>query len=128
MAREAKTFAQMQLDLDVIVTSPLVRAKETAAIVAEELGLQNRLVEDARLGGGLNVRSLAAILNEYAEKHAIALVGHEPGMSQSVRDLTGARVDFKKGAFALVTLPDPRALRGTLAWLIPPKVLLMKGK
>ena len=51
MEREAKGIAELSLDLDCIVTSPLLRAKQTAEIVADRLDTSRKLVEDPRLGG-----------------------------------------------------------------------------
>ena len=126
MAREAKTFSRLELDLDAILTSPLVRAKQTAALAAAALNMDGQLVEDARLGPGFNAVALAQILHDYPAAEALMFVGHEPGMSQTIGDLTGARVDFKKGSLACVDLPASGSLRGALVWLLPPKFLALK--
>lgn len=124
MAREAQTMAGLSLDLDIILTSPLVRAKQTAEIVATELKMRERLREDRRLGGEFGPNHMAAILKDHSSAKAILLVGHEPGMSQTVGHLIGAaRIDFKKGALARVDLLDPSSFKGALVWLIPPKLL-----
>lgn len=127
MAREALTMAKLSLDLDIILTSPLVRAKQTAAIVAKELKARDRLVEDARLGLDFGPSPLADIFKEHAKEKAIMLVGHEPSMSQTIAHLVGgAKIDFKKGCLACVNVPDPLSPRGELVWLIPAKVLARK--
>ena len=59
MALEAKAMAVMGFDLDVILTSPLVRAKQTAAIVAKELKLRDSVVEDERIGLDFGTSALA---------------------------------------------------------------------
>jgi phosphohistidine phosphatase len=124
MAREAATIAGFSLDLDAIVTSPLVRAKQTAMIVARKMDLLHRLVEDERLGIGFSADALKRILQERPETTAILLVGHEPSMSQTVGSIVGgARIDFRKGSLACVSLADAASLSGELMWLIPPKVL-----
>ena len=127
MIREAKAVAALGIELDVILTSPLVRAKQTATIVAKELKLRDRLVEDTRLGLDFGLSAFASILKEQARAEAIMVVGHEPGMSTTVGQLIGsARIDFKKGALALVNVPDSTTPRGELVWLVPPKVLARK--
>jgi phosphohistidine phosphatase len=127
MVREAKTMAALSIELDVILTSPLVRAKQTAAIVAKELKIRDRLVEDTRLGLDFGPSRLASILKERGDAQAIMFVGHEPSMSTTVGQLIGsARIDFKKGALAFVNVPDPATARGELVWLVPPKVLARK--
>ncbi len=66
MRREAKALRAMDLAPDVIVTSPLVRARRTAEIVADELGMTGRLVEDDRLAGGFDARRLAQLVAAHA--------------------------------------------------------------
>jgi phosphohistidine phosphatase len=126
MTQAAKALAVLRLKLDVIVTSPLVRAKQTATIVAKRLKLEDRLVEDPRLGGGFGTSELAEVLTEHRTANAVMLVGHEPSMSRIVGELVGgADIDFKPGSLACVNVPDPATLRGTLLWLIPAKVLTL---
>lgn len=129
MEREAETLAELSLDLAAIITSPLLRAKQTASIVAERLRMTDRLVEDDRLSPGFDLDRLGAILQAYARADAVMLVGHEPSMSETVGRLVGAaRIDLKKGGLACVDLPDPSSSSGQLAWLIPPKILTCKIK
>lgn len=124
MAREAKMLATLALDLDVIVTSPLVRAKQTAAIVAQELDV--RVAEDARLGTSFNVRALGEILHERAQAAAIMLVGHEPSMSATIGSVVGgASLDLKKGGLACVNFDDPDRPVGALLCLVPPRILAL---
>lgn len=126
MAREAKTIDKLKLDLDAIVTSPLVRAKQTATIVAERLDLTDKLEEDPRLGGNFDIKGLAGILEQHPDAGAIMLVGHEPSMSDVIGNIIGgASIDLKKGALACVELRDPPALKGQLVWLLPPKLLAL---
>lgn len=128
MAREAKTMAKLDLELDCILSSPLARAKQTATIVAAECTPSKNVIEDSRLGGGFGSAALGNILRDYADARAIMLVGHEPGMSQTIADLTGAQVNFKKGMLACIELPSSESVQGTLGWLLPPKFLALKGK
>lgn len=125
MRRQTSCLVGLDLDLDVILTSPLTRAVQTAAIVAGGLGLADRVLEEPRLGAGFNVAALAAILTELPAGHRrILLVGHEPGISQVVGEITGGSdVVVKKGGLARVDLTDGEDLRGTLVWLLPPKVM-----
>ena len=128
MERAAKTLAAWGLDLDVIVTSPLLRAKQTAAIVAEQFRLRDRLVEDARLGGGFGPVILADVLAEHGAANAVMLVGHEPAMSRIVGQIVGgAAVEFKPASLACIELALPSSAHGTLNWLIPADVLALKS-
>jgi len=124
MRREAKAIRKLELKLDAILTSPLLRAKETADIVARELRMPSK--EDERLGGDFDVPSLEAILQGCADLKALMLVGHEPSMSSVIGRLIGvARIDLKKGGLACVELADASTMTGELHSLIPPKVLLL---
>jgi phosphohistidine phosphatase len=124
MAAEAKAIRKLDLRLDAILTSPLVRAKETAEIVERELKMASR--EDERLGGDFDVASLEAILKDHVGLKVLMLVGHEPSMSSVIGRLIGvARMDLKKGGLACVELPDATTMTGELHSLIPPKVLLL---
>jgi phosphohistidine phosphatase len=127
MAREAKALADLDIEPDVIRTSPLLRAKQTASIVAERLGAADRLVEDPRLGPDFDVSRLREILQEHAGASCVMLVGHEPNMSETLAQVIGgARLDLKKGGLAYVDLPDASAMSGELVWLLPPKVLFAR--
>ncbi len=122
MGREAKAIRKLDLKLDAILTSPLDRAKETAAIVASELKMASK--EDDRLGGDFDVPALEAILQGCADLKTLMLVGHEPSMSSVIGRLIGvARIDLKKGGLACVELPDASTMTGELLSLIPPRIL-----
>jgi len=129
MEREARAIADLDLDVDTIVTSPLLRARQTAEIVADRLGVRKGLVEDARVAHGFDADSVAAILTERDHAASVMFVGHEPAMSATVGRLVGgASVELKKGALAGVELSDRSATSGTLICLIPPKILAALGK
>ncbi len=129
MEREAKAIDELALDLDCIVTSPLLRAKQTASIVAARLGMRSVIVEDPRLAGGFNLDRLRAILTAHPGVTALMLVGHEPSMSETVgQAIGGASIELKKAALAGIEISGPNAPRGMLLFLIPPKVLVALGK
>lgn len=129
MKCEARAIADLSLRLDVIVTSPLLRARQTAEIVADRLKLRDEIVEDERLADGFDARRLSEILGEHDKAEAIMLVGHEPTMSATIGRLIGdAKIELKKAALAGVALSGASAARGKLICLIPPKVLTQLGK
>ena len=129
MEREAHAIADLSLELDAIVTSPLLRARQTAEIVANRLKLRDEIVEDARLAGGFDAKRLTEILAEHDKAGAIMLVGHEPTMSAAIgRTIGDASIELKKAALAGVAFSDASATHGTLICLIPPKVLAKLGK
>ena len=124
MERGAAAMADLGLELDAIVTSPLTRAHQTASIVAAALNTKDKLVVDNRLGTGFGKESVAAVLRDYADSECLMLVGHEPGMSEAISALIGGgRIVCKKGGLACVELAEPSSMKGNLLWLIPPRVL-----
>jgi len=122
MAKEAKAIGKLELDLDAILTSPLVRAKETAVIVGDALKLDVK--EDERLGGDFDVTSLESLLQDHPTAKALMLVGHEPSFSAVIGRLIGeARLDLKKGGLACVQVSRASSIAGELLWLVPAKIL-----
>jgi phosphohistidine phosphatase len=113
--RVAKGLRRMQVSPDVVISSPLPRAGQTARIVAAELGA--KLVEEPALAPGCTAKKLFALL-ELHPLEEIMVVGHEPDFSKIVGELTGARVKIAKAGVALVDLDSE-----TLVWLFPPKVM-----
>ncbi len=124
MLREARTMAELSLGIALILSSPLLRALKTAQIVAECLGLQDSLLTDKRLSPGFDLPALREILADHAEVGALLLVGHEPDFSETIAAcIGGGRVECKKGGLARVDITDPLKPRGSLLWLLPPRVL-----
>jgi len=120
----AETMAALDLELNWIITSPLVRAYQTAEIVARRLGLLDKLVQDERLGPGFSLQYLGEILDTYPHAESLLFVGHEPDFSETVTDLIGGgSLVYKKGGLARVTIFSHSPLSGELVWLVPPKLL-----
>ena len=128
--RSVAGLRKFGLILDVVITSPLVRAHETAEALAAGLKPKPKLVVAEVLSPG---RKPAAVLAEIA-KYAgmargpsrLALVGHEPDLGELAARLLGAKgaIEFKKGAVCRIDLD--RAMPGgpgTLGLLLPPRVL-----
>ncbi|HEV3112224.1 MAG TPA: phosphohistidine phosphatase SixA [Candidatus Binataceae bacterium] len=129
MAEEAKSLRDLKVRPEIILTSPLRRAVETATIVAQELG--GLRVEHLReLGSGpYGPADILAALQPYKNLKEIALVGHLPGLAELASFmLTGStsacQIELKKGAVAcLEQAPIQGQDRFVLIWLQPPKVL-----
>ena len=114
--------ASIGFTADAFITSPKIRAAQTAEIVAESLGA--RLSIDDRLAGGLEIDTLDAVLADAGDPGRVVIVGHDPDFSELLSELVGTRLEMKKGAFARVEIERPlRAGRGTLRWLLPPDAL-----
>ncbi len=124
MERAAATLAKRELRLDFIITSPYLRACQTAEIVARKLRLLDKLVEDDRVAYGLNADKLAEILASCPKASSLMFVGHEPDFSETIgRLIGGGRVVVKKGGLACVNLPDPKTMKGELLWLVTLKMM-----
>ncbi len=124
MQREAAAIALLRLPLDAILTSPLVRARQTAEIVARATGLLDGVSIEERLRPGFGTGELEGILGAHRASRGLMLVGHEPDFSRVISICTGGgRVECKKGSLVRVDLADPASLAGVLAWLLPPGVL-----
>ncbi|HLF28800.1 MAG TPA: phosphohistidine phosphatase SixA [Anaerolineae bacterium] len=123
MKAEAKTIQRLDLKLDAILSSPLVRAWQTAEAVAKRLNLE--VNGEPALAPGFDVKRLRAIVRRHAQADALMLVGHEPDFSGTIAHLIGGgRVVLKKGGVARVDLDSLDPLSGALVWLLAPKTLI----
>ena len=126
-SRTAKTgslLAKMDLKINKVITSPLVRARQTAGIAAEKMDLTSNMVEDERLAPGFDRNLLREILADYPQDEIFLLVGHEPDFSMTISSIIGGGdIVCKKGGLARVDIDNRELLTGQLVWLIPPKFL-----
>jgi phosphohistidine phosphatase len=106
---------------DVIITSPKIRARETAELVGEPLGAT--IAIDDRLASGFGIDELEAVLSDAGEPGRAVVVGHDPDFSALLAELCGTDIPLRKGALARVDLDGVVAGAGILRWLIPPDVL-----
>lgn len=130
MRKCARGLRSLGVDLDLILTSPLVRAKQTAEILAHGQDLKAAIVLVDALAPGGTPAGVLAELAKHAREHAIALVGHEPGIGELASALIGLRhgLSFKKGAVCRVDVDTvPPTGPGILRWFLPPKVLVRLG-
>ena len=121
--RLGRFLAGTGFQADAIITSPKLRAAQTAKIVAERLGLP--VGEDERLGDEVGIGALEAILRDAGDPVRPVIVGHDPDLTELVAILCGAaRVPMRKGALARVDVARPlEPGGGTLRWLVPPDLL-----
>jgi phosphohistidine phosphatase len=122
----AKALCRMLPESSVVATSPLVRAQETAAIVARAFDVPVAELEALAPGGSKKV--LLAWLDEQPRDASAVWVGHEPDMGNLASWLVAGSargfVEFKKSAACLIEFDGrPRAGAGRLLWLLPPGVL-----
>jgi len=124
MEREAAAIAHLRPVLDAILTSPLVRTRQTAEIVAKKLRLGQKVVPDERLAPGFGSAELKEILEERPACRGLLVVGHEPDFSKVISAcIGGGAVECKKGSLIRVDMDDVASLAGVLVWLLPPRVL-----
>jgi phosphohistidine phosphatase len=121
MEAVARGIHRLELRFDVILASPLVRARQTAEIVARELGAEAVLREARRLASGAGFGDLQHLLEGQPAKAHVLLVGHEPDFSGFVARLTGGgRVKMKKAGLACVDTAAVEPGAGELRWLLNP--------
>lgn len=123
----AAALHAMDLELDLILTSPAVRAVQTAEIVAQVLDVP--LKHERILGTNLSLDDLEGALEEHNMQLNVLLVGHEPDFSVIIGQLIGGgNVEMKKGAIACVGCQGISKGGGTLRWLMNGKLLSMIGE
>jgi phosphohistidine phosphatase len=93
-------LARLGIEFDACYTSPKVRARDTARLACRALNIEPQ--EEDVLGDGFDREDALELLYRHGADSRVLMVGHDPSFSQVVHDLTGARVDFKKGGVAVV--------------------------
>jgi len=108
---------------DLIMSSPLVRALETARLVATPLGLPIIVSND--LASSLDLDSLDRLLSGAGNPRRPLLVGHDPDFSMLAAELAGvAELPVRKGTLLRIDTRRPlQAGNGVLRWLLPPDLL-----
>jgi phosphohistidine phosphatase len=126
LRKESRGLARLGVTIDVMLTSPLVRTRQTAEIVASALDPRPNLINAESLAPGGTFQSVVAELEKHSKKSRIALVGHEPSIGELAARLIGSRhpIEFKKGAVCRIDVESlPPAGPGSLRFLLTPKVL-----
>jgi len=128
MREIAGGLKRMGFEVDWIVTSPLVRAVETAGIIAESLASSVPVdVCDAMRPGG-SPEALLAFLAKRPNCRRVLVVGHEPDLSELAARLIGAgghaNLGFKKGGCCMISFDEfPPKSPGQLVWWLTPRLL-----
>src|SRR5688500_3303976 len=117
-AAAGQALARLGVEFAACYTSPKVRARDTAKLACESLGVAPEEAES--VGGEFDREDALELLLAHDDDARVLVVGHEPSLSQVVHDLTGGQVDLKKGGVAAV-----RGARGSgeLISLMRPKDL-----
>jgi phosphohistidine phosphatase len=101
-AAAGQALARLGVEFDACYTSPKVRALDTAKLACDSLGVAPE--EAKSVGGEFDREDALELLHAHDDDARVLVVGHEPSLSQVVHDLTGGRVDLKKGGVAAVRI------------------------
>ena len=129
MRQIAKGLRNVGVEFDLILSSPYVRARETAEILADIFKMKKKIVYSDNLVPSEHPELLVGEINEKYSVGSIAVVGHEPYLSTLVGLLTaeGGKMDIilKKGGVCYLTADDlhHNDHRATLEWLLTPAIL-----
>ena len=130
LRKSAKALAELDVDFDQIIASPLVRTKQTADIFAQALPSNPSVVLSDSLAPAGTPSAVFQELGKHMRRARIALVGHEPNLGELAARLIGARtpIEFKKGAICRIDFEvfPPKGL-GVLRWLVTPRMLRKIG-
>lgn len=122
----ARGLRELGVDVDVVLSSPLVRAKQTAEVLVDGLRPVPSLTVISALSPGISPAQLTEALHSYRKAKGIALVGHEPGIGELGAWLIGAKtpLSFKKGGVCQIECSVPATHgAGQLVWFATPKML-----
>jgi phosphohistidine phosphatase len=109
-------LAALKVEVHLAFTSPKVRARDTALLACDALGVEP--VEHKPLAGGFDADEALTLMAAAGADQRVLVVGHEPDFSQVVYDLSGGRIDMKKGGIAALRLDGTR---GELIVLLRPR-------
>lgn len=120
-----RLLAGLGVEFDVIVTSPLTRAAQTATHTAKELGQEDRIVQDDALRPEASFDGFQELLRRHSKKKAIMVVGHNPNFSEFLsllisENASEGSIYLKKGGLAKVEVQQQR---GDLRWYVTPKLV-----
>lgn len=130
LRKEAKALNALEVGFDLIITSPLIRTKQTAEIISETLNGKPPVTTSDSLAPAGTPAAVMQELARHMRKARIALVGHEPNLGELAARLIGARspIEFKKGAICRIDFEvmPPKSL-GQLQWFLTPRMLRKIG-
>jgi phosphohistidine phosphatase len=105
----------------IVLTSPLVRAKQTAETFCEAAGIDGPIVQPW-IASGMHPETALSELKAFAEHRRVMIVGHEPDLSDLIAWICGGTVDLPTGSLAALELMPPTP-KGHLVYLVPPTLM-----
>ena len=126
LRKQAKALDTLDIGFDHIITSPLVRTRQTADVFAEHLKSKPSVSNSDALAPAGTPAGVLQELGKHMRKARIALVGHEPNIGELAARLIGSRTPlaFKKGAICRIDFEVfPPKGSGQLRWFVTPKML-----
>ena len=133
MREVARGLRRLGVQVDLLLTSPLARAVETAEIVADALGLSKKeVISTDKLAPGGSADELFAEIKSHGVE-SVALVGHQPDLGEIIAKIIQAHsklsIDLKKGSICCLNVVETvPSLRGQMVWLMTPKQLRFLAK
>jgi len=129
MKKIAAAMSRIGVEVDLVLSSPYVRAKDTAILAHERMGKQSRLEFSDALASGQDAKHILAELKQRFQKtRSIMIVGHEPDLSSLIGRITSLgrlRLEMKKAGLAKIEITElAPELKGNLEWLLTPRVML----
>jgi phosphohistidine phosphatase len=129
----SKSLKDLGIKINLVITSPLKRAQETATIVAKTLKVQSKMQEWNELTPEANRIKLYGKLSSYKQDASILIVGHNPYLSEMISEIISedknGHIDLKKGGVARIRITSSNpAFKGELKWLITPRLLKRLSK
>ena len=119
-------LARYGLVPDVVISSPLVRARQTAKIVVKSVGSPG-MIEAAWLSCGMSLETCLEELGAYAQMGSVMLVGHEPDFSNAISGLLGLpesdALRVRKASLTGIDLPILQAGGGCLQFFVPARLM-----
>jgi phosphohistidine phosphatase len=119
----ARMLGALKVQVDVIISSPLKRALQTAQFVGTELGYEAKVEVSSALGPDGDFPALQKLIEKYGDREGVLMVGHNPNLFQFLgRIITGnggAGVRLRKGSVARIDMSKHPPL---LQWLVDPRM------
>jgi phosphohistidine phosphatase len=133
MLEVSKGLKKLQVNFQLVASSPLLRARETAEVVVEVLKIREPVQLWDELGAGFSVPPLLKKLESWASLDSVLLVGHQPDLGSLASYLVFGdslvSLDLRKGGICCIQVAEfPPQLSAQLVWMLPPRLLrLMAG-